>query len=115
MDQSRQVPRIVPYGADQTLYLVVDRLRSGSVYREIEVERSDLETVISDLLTGQFVDPLRIVAFNTLEHWSDDVSRDLAAEIQTRSDIEGSAVPEHLQDFVASHAPVVRQLALCLA
>jgi hypothetical protein len=34
-------PRIVPYDADQTIYLVVDRFgRHGSVYRETEVERT---------------------------------------------------------------------------
>jgi hypothetical protein len=67
-------PRIVPYGADQTAYLVVDRFTSGSVYRETEIERTDLETIINDFMTGQFNDPLRVIAFNTLEHWSDDVS-----------------------------------------
>jgi hypothetical protein len=34
-------PRIVPYGADQTVYLVVDRFGPfGSVYRETEVPKS---------------------------------------------------------------------------
>ena len=94
-------PRIVPYGADQTLYLVVDRFgRHGSVYHEIEVERTDLETIIADLMSGQFNDPVRVVAFNTLEHWSDDVSKTIALEIQTRSDIEGQDVPESIRDFV---------------
>ena len=36
--------------------------------RETEVERTDLETVIADLMSGQFTDPIRVVAFNTLEH-----------------------------------------------
>jgi hypothetical protein len=31
-------PSIVPYGTDQTVYLVVDRLSGGGVYRETEVE-----------------------------------------------------------------------------
>jgi len=43
------------------------------------------------------------VAFNTLEHWSEDVSSDIAAEIQTRCDMDGVPVPEHLTDFVQSH------------
>jgi hypothetical protein len=30
----------------------------GSVYRETEVERTDVETVIVDLLSGQFSDPV---------------------------------------------------------
>jgi len=94
-------PRIVPYGADQTLYLVVDRFgRHGSVYHETEVERTDLETIIADLMSGQFNDPVRVVAFNTLEHWSEDVSKTIALEIQTRSDIEGQDVPESIRDFV---------------
>src|SRR6266436_6014499 len=55
-------PTLVPYGADQTTYLVVDRLvASGSVDREIEVERSDLETIIDDLMSGQFNDPVRVM------------------------------------------------------
>ena len=94
-------PKLVPYGADQTIYLVVDRLSaSGTIYLETEIERSDFETIIADFLTGQFDDPARVIAFNTLEHWSDDVSEAIATEIQTRCDIEGVSVPEHVSDFV---------------
>jgi hypothetical protein len=107
-------PRIVPYGADQTAYLVIDRFRGDTVYRETEVERADLETIISDLMSGQFNDPTRIVAFNTLEHWSEDVSEYIAFEIQTRCDIEGTAVPEHIRDFVASFTGPAHQLTLRL-
>jgi hypothetical protein len=107
-------PRIVPYGADQTAYLVIDRFRGDTVYCETEVERTDLETIIADLMSGQFNDPIRIVAFNTLEHWSEDVSEYIAFEIQTRCDIEGNPVPEHIRDFVASFAGPARQLALRL-
>ena len=109
-------PKVVPYGADQTVYLVIDRFGGlGGVYRETEVERTDLETIVSDFISGQFNDPIRIVALNTLEHWSDDVSADIATEIQTRCDIEGVAVPEHIRDFVDTHAGPARQLALRLA
>jgi hypothetical protein len=77
----------VPYGADQTVYLVVDRFGAlGTAYRETDVERTDFETVITDLMSGQFNDPVRVVAFNTLEHWAQDVSRDVALEIQSRCD-----------------------------
>lgn len=102
MRQAKWTPRFVPYGADQTAYVVVDRLDrgSGSVYRETEIERADLQTIISDLLSGQFGDPIRVIAFNTLEHWSDDVSGGVAMEIQARCDIEGLPIPDHLRDFV---------------
>lgn len=104
MSITAHTPSIVPYGADETVYLVVDSLEDRSSVREIEVERNDIETVIADLIAGQFNDPVRVVAFNTLEHWSKDVSKDIAREIQSRCDIEGVPVPEHIRDFVASHA-----------
>ena len=103
----------VPYGADETIYLVVDRLaRQGNACPESEIERTDFETIVEDFLSGQFNDPVSVVAFNTLEHWSHDVSREIAAEIQTRCDIEGAAVPEHIQDFVASYTGAPPRLAL---
>jgi hypothetical protein len=104
-------PRIVPYGADETVYLVVDSFRSGAVYRETEVERTDLETIIGDLLSGQFNNPVRVVAFNTLEHWAEEVSAEVASEISVRCDIDGWPVPEYLRDFVDRYAGSRRQLA----
>jgi len=40
MPSTGWTPRIVPYGANQTVYLVVDRLgQLGSVYRELKLSR----------------------------------------------------------------------------
>lgn len=101
MRGSGWTPSTVPYGADQTMYLVIDkRGHHGGVYRETEVERSDLETVMADLMAGQFNEPIRVVAFNTLEHWSKDVSPEIAREIVACCDSNGSGVPDHLADFV---------------
>jgi len=109
-------PSIVPYGADQPVYLVVDSCGAlGTAYRESDVERTDLETVVTDLMSGQFNDPVRVVAFNTAERWAQDVSKDIALEIQSRCDIDGHDVPETLRDFVERHAGPDRQLALRLA
>jgi hypothetical protein len=107
---------VVLNGADQTAYLVVDRFGGlGTVYRETEVERTDFETIIADLMSGQFNDPVRVVAFNTLEHWAQDVSKDIALEIQSRCDINGHRVPEAVEDFVVSYVGPDRQLTLRLA
>lgn len=108
-------PLVVPYGADQTIYLVVDSFsaRDGT-YREIELERSDFETVVSDLLSGEFNAPVRVIAFNTLEHWTDDVSKQVAEEIQSCCDAEAAPVPDCLSDFVANNTGQARQPALCV-
>jgi hypothetical protein len=117
MPRTAWTQRIVPYGADQIVYLVIDSFSGlGTVYRETEIERTDLEIIIADLISGQFNDRIRVVAFNTLEHWSEDVTEYIAFEIQTRCDIEGVAVPEHIQDFVSNYSRGAdRQLALRLA
>jgi hypothetical protein len=74
-------PSIVPKGDDQNVYLVVDDLgRLGRVWREADVDTTDLETVVVDLLKGQYKNPVRVVAFNTAEKWSQDVSADVAHE-----------------------------------
>ena len=115
MPRTGWMPGIVPYGADETVYLVIDHLAGhGTDYRETDVEQTDLQTIIADLMSGQSSDPVRVVAFNTLEHWSEDVSEYIAFEIQTRCDIEGFAVPEHIRDFVGSFTGPARQLMLRL-
>jgi hypothetical protein len=60
--------------------------RNGRAWREADVEATDLETVIADLLSGQFKNPLRVIAFNTNEGWSQDVSADVARELRRRCD-----------------------------
>ena len=74
-------PSIVPNDNDETVYLVADDFgRLGRAWREADYETTDLETVIQDLLTGQYANPIRVVAFNTAERWSEDVSEDVANE-----------------------------------
>jgi hypothetical protein len=107
MPRTGWTPSVVPDGDDQTVYLVVDRDGGLSI--------SDFETTITDLMSGQFSEPVRVVAFDTLEHWAQDVSRDIALEIQSRCDIDGHDVPDALLDFVDSFTGPDRQLTLRLA
>ena len=51
----RTSPSIVPYGADQDTYLVLDDMgRLGCSWRETRVESADRETLIRDLVEGQY-------------------------------------------------------------
>jgi hypothetical protein len=102
-------PTTAPHGAFDTVYLVLESFGArGITYRETDVDRTDLETVIADLMSGEFDEPVRVVAFNTREHWADDVSRQIAEEIQERCDIAGEPVPEHIRDFVKDRASPTR-------
>ena len=105
MRRSNWTPSIVPNEDDQNVYLVLDDLgRYGRVWREADAEATDLETVITDLLTGQYKNPVRVVSFNTSERWSQDVSADVAHELRHRCDLlQMRDVPFSLQDFVDRH------------
>jgi hypothetical protein len=99
-----------PKGDDQTVYIVVDDFgRNGRAYREADVETVDLETVIIDLLDGQYNNPIRVVAFNTAEGWSQDVSEDIAQELRRRCDLQLTDPPSNIQDFIERHESYDRQ------
>jgi hypothetical protein len=86
---------------DQNIYLVMDDLgRLGRIWPEADAETTDLETVISDLLTGQYSSPVRVVAFNTAERWSEDVSADVAEELRRQCDLQMRELPSTISDFV---------------
>jgi len=85
-------PSIVPGGHDQTVYLVADDFgRIGRAWIEADYDGTDLETV--DLMSGQYNTPIRVIAFNTAERWSEDVSEDVASEIGRRCDLQMCDVP----------------------
>jgi hypothetical protein len=67
------------------------------------METTDLETVITDLLAGEYKNPMKVVGFNTVEGWSRDVSEDVADEIRRRCDLQMTEVPANLQEFVERH------------
>src|ERR1700704_3254537 len=101
MRKSSWTPSIVPNGDDQNVYLVMDDLgRLGRVWREADDYAAELEAVILDLLAGQYKNPIRVVSFNTAEHWSQDVSADVAQELRRRCDLQQRDIPFFLQDFV---------------
>jgi hypothetical protein len=116
MRKTNWTPSIVPGGDDQTVYLVADDFgKMGRAWREADYETTELETVIRDLLSGQYSHPIRVVAFNTDERWSEDVSEDVAHELRRRCDLQAIDVPSSIQDFVERHeGHAWRQLSLRL-
>jgi hypothetical protein len=117
MRKSNWTPSIVPNDDEETVYLVADDFgRIGRAWREADYEATDLETVIRDLLAGQYTNPIRVVAFNTTERWSEDVSEDVAHELRRRCDLEMCDLPASLTDFIERHEGVDRrQLTLRFA
>jgi hypothetical protein len=71
---------------DGTVYLVLDDFGEfGVAYRETDPTRADRQTVVADIVSGQYERPLRIVAFNTADGWARDVTTEIAQEALARA------------------------------
>ena len=67
------------YPDDVTVYLVVNDFgKFGKAYVETDIAEADREAIIRNFISGQYSNALRVVAFNTAEGWSRDVSEDIA-------------------------------------
>jgi hypothetical protein len=103
-------PSINPTRDDRKVYLVVDGFgHNGRIFRE-----RDVETTVTDLMSEQYVAPVRVVAVNRAEHRLEDASEDIALEILRRADLAGYELPSSIQAFVDSHLGPDRQLSLRL-
>jgi hypothetical protein len=70
---------------DLTVYLVVNDFGSlGRAYVETDEANATERDVVSNISRGDYSKPLRVVAFNTAEGWSRDVTDDIAQELLER-------------------------------
>jgi hypothetical protein len=96
----RSSPSIAPNDGQQDTYLVLDDFGSlGRSWRETDEAGTGRTTLIRNLLDGQYENPVRIVAFNTAEGWSRDVTVDIADELRRRY-AEQDDVPESVLAFM---------------
>jgi hypothetical protein len=90
---------------NQDVYLVLDDFGvfMGRAWRETDDDRTDRETIIADLIDGQYSDPARVVAFNMPRGWSRDVSEELADLIADACYADGFDIPPTLESFISRH------------
>ena len=98
----RTTPSTVSHGAEQDTYLVLEDFgRLGRAWRETDEECTDRETLIRDLVAGEYK-PVRIVVFNTAEGWSRDVTVEIADELRRRY-VEFDEVPASVLEFLEAN------------
>ncbi len=66
---------------DAATCLVLDEFPDGRIFRGTDEADAGRETVIEDIVSGQYKKPVRVIAFNTAEGWARDVTQDIAREI----------------------------------
>jgi hypothetical protein len=88
---------------DVTIYLVLNDFKTGLAYVETAPAEADRKTIVRKFLSGQYGNALRVVAFNTAEGWSWDVSEDIALEILQRAVDADKSLSEATLRFVDRH------------
>lgn len=90
------------FSAYAHVYLVLEGFgRLGSAWLETDDDRTGRETLIRDLLAGEY-HRVRIVASTTSEGWSRDVTVEIAEEVWRRF-VEQEDVPSSVQDFIEAN------------
>jgi hypothetical protein len=86
---------------DRDVFLVLDDFgRMGCAWRETNLEDTDLEAVIDDLLEGQYSNPVRVIGFNVSEGWVRDVSEEVAQKLRQRCADENRELPYSLHELI---------------
>ena len=93
--------------ADVTVHVVECTFGKVRYLREMDIADADQETVIRDLVAGQFDHPRRVIAFNTAEGWAREVSEDIAREVAERAWHDGDTLSEGTRSFCERHGIVL--------
>jgi hypothetical protein len=89
---------------DVTVYLVEEDFgQRGRSYLETDAAESDRETIVRNFISGQYENAIRVVAFNTAEGWSRDVSEDIANEVLDRAYDADETLAEGSKRFIDRH------------
>jgi hypothetical protein len=94
----------VPDPQDVTVYLVVNDFgQLGKAYVETDIAEADREAIIRNFISGQYSNALCVVAFNTAEGWSRDVSEDIANDVLERAFDADENLSEDTKRFIDRH------------
>ena len=79
-----------------TTYIVLNDFgpNLGRAYVETDEAKADQKTIVENMITGQYSNPVRVVAFNTDEGWSRDVSEDIARAVADNLEAEGRSIKD---------------------
>jgi hypothetical protein len=98
----RSSPPIAPNVQEQDIYLVLDDFGIlGRAWRETDEAGANRSTLVRNLFDEQYENPVRIVAFNTAQGWSRDVTDEIANELRRLCD--KTEIPASLEDFLEEH------------
>ena len=77
---------------DVTIHIVLNDFgeKLGRAFIETDEAEADEWTIVSNIISGEYSNPVRVVAFNIAEGWSRDVTDDIAQAVIERGRSENN-------------------------
>jgi hypothetical protein len=86
---------------DVTVYIVLNDFGPlGRAYVETDEAQANDAIIVESILSGQYSQPLRVVAFNTAEGWARDVTEDIARAALSKAQSERLPIAKVAQEFL---------------
>jgi hypothetical protein len=98
----RNSPSLAPqtFNYDTTVYIVLnDYGKLVCAYVETDETEAHENVVVADIIDGQYSRPTRVIAFNTHQGWSRDVSEQIARKILDLN-LQGTTLSAPAVEFV---------------
>jgi hypothetical protein len=97
---STQTPLAPKLTDNVTVHIVLNDFGTlGRAFLETDELEADEWTTVTNIINGEYSNPVRVVAFNIAEGWSRDVTEDIAGAVLERGETEGH-LSESAQKFV---------------
>jgi hypothetical protein len=93
-----------PLDNDVTIYLVSEDFGPlGRAFLETDLAQADRETIVRNFISGQYGNALRVIALNTAEGWSRDVSEEIAFDVLDQAFDADDTLTEGTKRFIDRH------------
>jgi hypothetical protein len=93
-------PSIVPSSDHDLHFVLCDFGKYGKTYIETDPNEADRDTIVRNMIAGQYDRPLRVIALNPDEGWSRDVSEEIAKAVLTAAEVDDLELTAGTSAFV---------------
>ena len=93
-------PSLVPSPDHDLHFVLCDFGKYGKAYIETDPSEADRDTIVRNMIDGQYGRPVRVIALNPAEGWSRDVSEEIAKAVLTAAEVEDRVLTAGTSAFV---------------
>jgi hypothetical protein len=93
-------PSLVPSSDHDVHFVLCDFGKYGRFYIETDPREADRDTIVRNMIDGQYDRPLRVIALNPAEGWSRDVSEEIAKAVLTAAGVDDRVLTAGTSAFV---------------